>query len=66
MDDFEEYEIKCEIIRQDNSHLLEEFMVWMRREQLTEKTIQKHVNNIDLYINEFELIMGQYSIRNTI
>ena len=64
MEDFDEYEIRCKIIRQDNFNLLDEFIIWLRGKGLTEKTIQKHVNNIELYINHFLLYEDETEAKN--
>ncbi len=54
-DDYMKYETECKKIREENAQLLEGFAAWLRKAQLTEKTIKNHVENIDLYINEFLL-----------
>lgn len=54
-DDYAKYERDCQKIRQENTELLEQFAAWLRKTKLTEKTIRKHVDNVDLYINEFLL-----------
>jgi len=54
-DDYEQYEIECERIRESSEQLLENFGNWLRQSNLTEKTIGKHVGNVDFYINEFLL-----------
>lgn len=53
--DFEKYEQDCEKIRKDNEQLLNEFDAWLKLSGLSEKTIDKHVSNIDFYVNEFLL-----------
>jgi len=55
VDDYEQYEIECERIRESNEELLEKFGDWLRRSNLAEKTIGKHVDNVDFYINEYLL-----------
>jgi site-specific recombinase XerD len=55
VDDYEQYEIECEKIRESNEKLLEDFGNWLQRSNLTDKTINKHVENIDFYINEYLL-----------
>lgn len=54
-DDYEQYEIECERIREANAKLLEDFADWLRQSGLSSKTIKKHIENIDFYINEFLL-----------
>lgn len=55
MDDYTKYEQECKEIREENTHLLTDFSDWLRQSKLTTKTIQRHVDNIDFYINEFLL-----------
>lgn len=52
---YEEYEIEAEKIREENKKLLVEFGSWLSENGLKEKTIKKHSQNIDFYINEFLL-----------
>ena len=54
-DDYQKYEIECERIRKHNAKLLDEFALWLQASNLKEETIKQHVNNIDLYINEYLL-----------
>lgn len=54
-DDYEIYERKCKKIKKDNKKLLDDFGLWLRQKDLTEKTINKHWGNIDFYINDFLL-----------
>jgi len=54
-DDYEDYERACEAIRADNAMLLEEFAAWFGAQGLSPKTVSKHQNNIELYVNEFLL-----------
>jgi len=51
----DEYEKKCEAIRQDNQKLLEEFRSSLEASGLTEKTIKNHVQNINFYANDYLL-----------
>lgn len=53
--DYEEYEKLCEQIKKDNEEHLEIFQSELEKSGLSEKTIRKHVNNADFYINEFLL-----------
>lgn len=55
MGDYEDYEKECKRIRQENNLILSRFATWLRKKQLSEDTIQKHVGNIDLYVNQFLL-----------
>lgn len=55
MNEFEKYEQDCERIRTHNAILLEEFEQWLFVAGLTERTVTKHVHNIDFYSNIFLL-----------
>ena len=55
MDSYEQYEQDCERIRGDNEKLLDEFEKWLSDKKLSPKTIARHRNNVDFYINEFLL-----------
>lgn len=54
-DDYAKYEQECKKIRKENAQLLEAFETWLQKAKLSDKTIRKHVENIDFYINEFLL-----------
>jgi hypothetical protein len=53
--DYEKYEMDCKKIRKENELLLDDFESWLLKKDLKEKTVDKHVSNIDFYINEFLL-----------
>ena len=55
LDDYEQYEADCERIRQSNEQLLDGFENWLEQKNLTAKTIRKHRENTNFYINEFLL-----------
>jgi site-specific recombinase XerD len=55
LDDYEQYEIECERIRESNGKLLADFEDWLREANLADQTISKHIENIDFYINEYLL-----------
>lgn len=55
MSEYEEYESKCILIREENQRLLDHFESWMLSAGLKKATAQKHRQNIDFYINEFLL-----------
>ena len=46
---------ECNKIQNANKRLLSDFAISMQNAGLAQKTIQKHVDNIDFYINEFLL-----------
>ena len=54
--DYQEYENQCNEIRRQNSEYLSLFEEDMRKSSLTEKTIRRHLNNADFFINEFLLL----------
>jgi hypothetical protein len=37
---------------------VDDFSAWLRRSELSSKTIRKHTENVDFYINEFLLYKG--------
>jgi len=55
VDDYKQYEIECEKIRESNEKLLENFENWLRTSNLADTTIRGHLENIDFYINEYLL-----------
>ena len=55
MDEYEIYESECKKIRKENRKLLNGFSQYLASRKLSKKTIDKHVSNIEFYINEFLL-----------
>ena len=55
MFDYESYEAECEKIRSDNDKYLDLFEHDLSVAGLANKTIRKHLANVDFYINEFLL-----------
>lgn len=55
MDDYAKYEADCKRIRSSNKQLLTDFKNWLQSSNLSEKTINNHISNIDFYINEYLL-----------
>lgn len=51
----EQYEKDCKKIREENESLLNDFEKWLSDKKLSKKTIDKHVSNVDFYINDFLL-----------
>lgn len=51
--DYEEFEKRCAEIRKVNDDLLELFADDLKRQDLSEKTIKRHITNADFYINEY-------------
>jgi hypothetical protein len=55
MDEYEIYESECKKIRKENRKLLSGFSQYLASKKLSKKTIDKHVSNIEFYVNEFLL-----------
>lgn len=53
--DYETYEAECEKIQAANQILLNAFQEDMEARKLTQKTVNKHISNVDFYINDFLL-----------
>ena len=49
----EDYEIKLEENTKRNEKYIKEYEKWLIEKNLTNKTIKKHLDNIDLYINDY-------------
>ena len=52
---YEDFERKSQEIREENKVILEGFEKWLLASGLKEKTINKHVQNVDFYINDYLL-----------
>lgn len=55
-------EKRLEIILKENEKHLEEFEKWLINQKLANKTIERHIANIDNYINEFLCYTCVYDI----
>ena len=53
MDEYDDFEAEIEKIQKENRVLLEKFASWLKQAGLSKTTINRHVSNIDFYINEF-------------
>ncbi len=53
--EFNKWEADCEKLRAENKQLLHDFALLLRDKNLKDKTIKKHVNNVDTYINHYLL-----------
>ncbi len=53
--DYDQYERDCEKIREENDELLDDFAVWLQEKGRSAATINRHLSNIDLYVNYFLL-----------
>ena len=54
-DEHEQYEQAGQALREENASLLEEFDSWLRTKGLSDRTVKRHCDKIDFYINEFLL-----------
>ena len=52
---YEEYEKQCEKIRKDNEVYLKTFEAELKAKKLAAKTIRSHLENVDLYTNDYLL-----------
>ncbi len=59
---YEEYERACEERRAENEGYLVEFEEWLMAAGLSDKTIQRHISNIDFFINTYLLREDAYGI----
>ena len=62
MSDYQEYEKKCEQYRKENEKYLAVFEQDLKDAGLSKKTIRNHVNNADLYINDYLMYEDAYSM----
>ena len=53
MEDYNLYEKKLEKNNKRNEKFLKIFENWLNDQKLAKKTIKKHLNNVDLYINNY-------------
>ena len=53
--DYEQYEKECEEIQKENAELLRIFEEELTAKGLSPKTIKNHIDNVDLYINDYLL-----------
>ncbi|MCP4339699.1 MAG: recombinase [Desulfobulbaceae bacterium] len=55
MDKYEQYEAECEKRKEENHTFLIGFTRYLENKKISQKTIDKHVSNIDFFINVFLL-----------
>jgi site-specific recombinase XerD len=53
--EYDKYEQACKKIRKENAKLLADFEQWLLGKGLAKKTVKRHRENADFYINEFML-----------
>lgn len=58
--EYEKYEAKCEKIREDNNELILLFRKQLVEDGLSERTIERHIGNIEFYINDYLLRSDAY------
>ena len=54
-DEYQKYEQACKRIKKANTKLLEQFEQWLSEQRLAEKTVRRHAENAEFYINTFLL-----------
>ncbi len=52
---YKDFEIESEVIRKENGGLLLGFAKWLSKSNLKNKTIYKHTQNIEFYIDDYLL-----------
>lgn len=60
----EEYEDEHDGIKSYNKNLLAEFREYLTKKELTPRTIEKHLQNVDFYINVFLLYYEEQDARD--
>jgi len=55
MENYDDFELQQTKQREVNDGLLDQFTIWLESTGISEKTVAKHVSNIDFYINEYLL-----------
>jgi site-specific recombinase XerD len=55
MDEYEKFEAECEKRKKENHTFILGFTRYLKNRKLSQKTIEKHVYNIDFFINDFLL-----------
>ncbi|OGP75983.1 MAG: recombinase [Deltaproteobacteria bacterium RBG_16_49_23] len=55
MKSYEQYEKECKKIRRENEKLLLDFGRWLLDKNLSQRTKNKHLSNVDFYINDYLL-----------
>lgn len=66
MDEMTEYEKKCEQYKKENEVYLEWFKQDLEEKGLKQKTIKNHLENMDLYLNDYLLYEDAYSMEDGI
>lgn len=53
MNDYKNWEKKVEENRKRNEKYINEFKDWLNNKNLVKRTINKHLSNVDLYLNDY-------------
>ncbi|MDO5151014.1 MAG: hypothetical protein Q4D76_16720 [Oscillospiraceae bacterium] len=53
--DYDEYIEECKKIKKENKILLDIFADYLKEQKLSDKTIKKHYENVDFYLNDYML-----------
>ena len=61
--DYEAYELRCKELKKENEGYLAEFEEWLTASGLKPKTVQKHIGNVDFFINHYLHYSDAYSIQ---
>ncbi|MBR3318085.1 MAG: hypothetical protein IKG21_09755 [Atopobiaceae bacterium] len=59
---YEDYERACDERRAENEEYLNEFEEWLKAAGLSDKTIQRHIHNVDFFINAYLLREKAYGM----
>ena len=59
--EYEQYEAEVKKIEEANKEHISTFEKWLEAKGLSEKTIRKHANNVDLYLNYY---LTYYELRD--
>ena len=55
MSKYTDHENAADVIREENTVLLDSFVSWLAAKNLSDATVKNHRDNIDFYINDFLL-----------
>ena len=64
MIDFEKFEKQCDEIREINAKYIEEFVDELSKKGFVDKTIKRHYENVDFYLNTYLLREDALTMEN--
>ena len=64
MIDFEKFEKQCDEIREINTKYIEEFVDELSKKGFVDKTIKRHYENVDFYLNTYLLREDALTMEN--